>query len=162
MATTGAPIVTIGSMSGLISNNPQRQAHYNAGKAGVHHLTKSLAGDWAERGVRVNSIALLCRHHDVAGWVHKPSAVSGSDGLYPYEARRAPGRDCFGHLVSGLRRLKRHDRGPSGCGLRLHDLVVPLKRFEGAFGFFAIANRSSSKWMRRPSVSRLYPQSVGS
>jgi NAD(P)-dependent dehydrogenase (short-subunit alcohol dehydrogenase family) len=49
-------IVTIGSMSGLISNKPQRQAHYNAAKAGVHHLTRSLAGEWAERGVRVNAV----------------------------------------------------------------------------------------------------------
>lgn len=50
-------IVTVGSMSGLISNKPQRQAHYNAAKAGVHHLTRSLAGEWAERGVRVNTVA---------------------------------------------------------------------------------------------------------
>jgi NAD(P)-dependent dehydrogenase (short-subunit alcohol dehydrogenase family) len=50
-------IVTIGSMSGLISNKPQRQVHYNASKAAVHHMTKSLAGEWAERGVRVNSVA---------------------------------------------------------------------------------------------------------
>jgi NAD(P)-dependent dehydrogenase (short-subunit alcohol dehydrogenase family) len=50
-------IVTVGSMSGLISNKPQRQSPYNAAKAGVHHMTKSLAGEWAERGVRVNSVA---------------------------------------------------------------------------------------------------------
>lgn len=50
-------IVTLGSMSGLISNKPQRQAHYNAAKAAVHHLSKSLGGEWAERGVRVNSVA---------------------------------------------------------------------------------------------------------
>ncbi len=50
-------VVTVGSMSGLISNRPQRQAHYNAAKAGVHHLTRSLAGEWAARGVRVNAVA---------------------------------------------------------------------------------------------------------
>ena len=50
-------IITVGSMSGLISNKPQRQVHYNAAKAGVHHMTRSLAGEWAPRGVRVNSVA---------------------------------------------------------------------------------------------------------
>ncbi len=50
-------IVTVGSMSGLISNRPQRQAHYNASKAAVHHLTRSLAGEWGRRGVRVNAVA---------------------------------------------------------------------------------------------------------
>lgn len=50
-------IVTVGSMSGLISNKPQRQVHYNAAKAAVHHMTRSLAGEWAERGVRVNAVA---------------------------------------------------------------------------------------------------------
>ncbi|SKA23798.1 SDR family NAD(P)-dependent oxidoreductase [Consotaella salsifontis] len=50
-------IVTLGSMSGLISNKPQRQVHYNAAKAGVHHMTRSLAGEWAHRGVRINCVA---------------------------------------------------------------------------------------------------------
>lgn len=50
-------IVTVGSMSGIISNKPQRQVSYNAAKAAVHHMTKSLAGEWADRGVRVNSVA---------------------------------------------------------------------------------------------------------
>ena len=50
-------IVTVGSMSGFIANKPQRQVHYNAAKAGVHHMTRSLAGEWAERGVRINSVA---------------------------------------------------------------------------------------------------------
>ena len=50
-------VVTLGSMSGIISNKPQRQVHYNAAKAGLHHLTRSMAGEWAERGVRVNGVA---------------------------------------------------------------------------------------------------------
>ncbi|WP_137931606.1 SDR family NAD(P)-dependent oxidoreductase [Mesorhizobium comanense] len=50
-------IVTVGSMSGFISNKPQSQVHYNASKAGLHHLTRSLAGEWADRGVRVNGVA---------------------------------------------------------------------------------------------------------
>jgi NAD(P)-dependent dehydrogenase (short-subunit alcohol dehydrogenase family) len=50
-------IVNIGSMSGIIVNRPQGQAHYNASKAAVHHLTKSLAAEWASRGVRVNAVA---------------------------------------------------------------------------------------------------------
>ena len=49
--------MTLGSMSGLISNKPQRQVHYNAAKAAVHQMTRSLAGEWANRGVRVNSVA---------------------------------------------------------------------------------------------------------
>ena len=50
-------IVTVGSMSGFISNKPQKQVNYNSSKAVVHHLTRSLAGEWADRGVRVNSVA---------------------------------------------------------------------------------------------------------
>jgi NAD(P)-dependent dehydrogenase (short-subunit alcohol dehydrogenase family) len=50
-------IVNIGSMSGFIVNKPQPQSYYNASKAGVHHLTKSLAAEWGARGVRVNAVA---------------------------------------------------------------------------------------------------------
>jgi NAD(P)-dependent dehydrogenase (short-subunit alcohol dehydrogenase family) len=50
-------IVNIGSMSGFIVNRPQPQSYYNASKAAVHHLTKSLAAEWAHRGVRVNAVA---------------------------------------------------------------------------------------------------------
>lgn len=50
-------IINIGSMSADIVNVPQPQCHYNASKAGVHHLTRSLAVEWIGRGVRVNAVA---------------------------------------------------------------------------------------------------------
>ena len=50
-------IVNIGSISALIVNRPQMQPAYNASKAAVHHLTKSLAAEWAPHGVRVNALA---------------------------------------------------------------------------------------------------------
>jgi NAD(P)-dependent dehydrogenase (short-subunit alcohol dehydrogenase family) len=50
-------IVNIGSISGLIINRPQWQHAYNASKAAVHHLTKSLAAEWAPAGIRVNAVA---------------------------------------------------------------------------------------------------------
>src|SRR6202521_2046255 len=55
-ARSGA-IVNIGSMSGFIVNKPQEQSYYNASKAAVHHLTRSLAAEWGARGVRVNAVA---------------------------------------------------------------------------------------------------------
>jgi NAD(P)-dependent dehydrogenase (short-subunit alcohol dehydrogenase family) len=50
-------IVNISSMSGTIVNRGLLQAHYNASKAAVVHLTKSLAMEWSRRGLRVNSIS---------------------------------------------------------------------------------------------------------
>ena len=50
-------IINIASMSGVIVNTPQPQAAYNTSKAAVIHLTKSLAAEWAQYGIRVNSIS---------------------------------------------------------------------------------------------------------
>ena len=50
-------IVNIASMSGVIVNYPQTQASYNASKAAVAHLSKSLASEWAQHNIRVNAIS---------------------------------------------------------------------------------------------------------
>jgi NAD(P)-dependent dehydrogenase (short-subunit alcohol dehydrogenase family) len=50
-------IINMASMSGSIVNIPQWQASYNASKAGVIHMTRSLAVEWAQYGIRVNSIS---------------------------------------------------------------------------------------------------------
>jgi NAD(P)-dependent dehydrogenase (short-subunit alcohol dehydrogenase family) len=53
----GGAMVNIASMSGTIVNRGLLQAHYNASKAAVVHMSKSLAMEWAARGIRVNSIS---------------------------------------------------------------------------------------------------------
>lgn len=60
-------IINMASMSGSIVNIPQWQCSYNASKAAVIHMTRSLAAEWAEYGIRVNSIS--------PGYVATPMSV---------------------------------------------------------------------------------------
>lgn len=57
MQPRGGVIINIGSISAMIVNRPQMQPAYNASKAAVHQLTKSLAAEWAPYGIRVNALA---------------------------------------------------------------------------------------------------------
>lgn len=57
LANKKGSIINIASMSGSIVNRGLNQAHYNSAKAGVIHLSKSLAMEWIEQGIRVNTIS---------------------------------------------------------------------------------------------------------
>jgi NAD(P)-dependent dehydrogenase (short-subunit alcohol dehydrogenase family) len=85
-------IVNVGSMSGFIVNRPQEQANYNASKAAVRHLTRSLAAEWGARGVRVNSVA--------------PTYIDTEMNKYVYEDA-----EMYRHWVGGtpMNRLGRTD-----------------------------------------------------
>ena len=50
----GGSIINIGSMSGLVPIS--RVFPYSLTKAGVHNLSKNLAREWAQTGVRVNTL----------------------------------------------------------------------------------------------------------
>jgi NAD(P)-dependent dehydrogenase (short-subunit alcohol dehydrogenase family) len=56
-ARKSGSIINIGSISGLIINRPQWHSPYGISKAAVHHLTRSLAAEWAPYNIRVNAIA---------------------------------------------------------------------------------------------------------
>jgi NAD(P)-dependent dehydrogenase (short-subunit alcohol dehydrogenase family) len=53
----GGAIVNVSSMSAFVVNIPQHQVSYNASKAAIDQLTKSLAVEWISRGIRVNAVA---------------------------------------------------------------------------------------------------------
>jgi len=53
----GGSIVNISSICAHVAVRPQKQCHYQAAKGGVNMLTKSLAAEWAERRVRVNTVS---------------------------------------------------------------------------------------------------------
>jgi len=68
-------IVNVGSMSGFVVNRPQEQANYNASKAAVHHLTRSLAAEWAARGVRANAVAPTYIETEMNRYVHEDAEM---------------------------------------------------------------------------------------
>lgn len=77
-------IVNIGSMSGIISNRPQKQTYYNAAKAAVHQMSSSLAAEWADRGVRVNAVAPTYIETEMTSYRHD------NDGMIDVWLRDTP------------------------------------------------------------------------
>ena len=118
-------IVTIGSMSGVIANKPQRQTHYNVSKAGVHHMTRSLAAEWAPRGVRVNSIApTYIETAMTLGSAQDPDDAQDLDGVHADGAHGPAGGDRRHRPVPRLARLQRDDRRRGDGRRGLHGVVI--------------------------------------
>ncbi len=74
IAKKSGNIINLSSMSGYVVNTPQGQASYNASKAGVIHMTKSLAAEWVDYNIRVNTIAPGYMDTDL---VHKTLEADG-------------------------------------------------------------------------------------
>jgi len=77
-------VVFISSMSGQVYNYPQNQVAYNASKAGLTMLGKSLAGEWAPKGIRVNILS--------PGYIKTEMSTgsAGGDGWMAEWQRRTP------------------------------------------------------------------------
>ena len=117
-------IVNVASISAQIINRPQRQAHYSASKAGVVHLTRALAAEWAEHGVRgQRGEPGLHPDRDGGCAAHAPCPADLDPGYAhgPHGGDRGnPGSRC----LSGQRRRGIRDRSRSGRRRRRHRLVT--------------------------------------
>ena len=91
----GGAIVNIASMSGTIANRGLQQAHYNAAKAGVVHLSKSLAMEWARLGIRVNSIS---PGYTYTPMTQRPEQIDAMEG---YKADTPLGRNAEPRDIAG-------------------------------------------------------------
>lgn len=78
---TGGSIINISSICAHIVVTPQKQCHYNAAKGGVGMLTKSLAVEWADHGIRVNAIS--------PGYI-KTKLLEPAKDLHPIWAEKTP------------------------------------------------------------------------
>ena len=115
-------IINIGSISAQIVNRPQWQPAYNASKAAVHQLTKSLAAEWAPHGVRVNALApgyVKTEMAPVDDPHFKPRWIDDA----PMQRHAAARGDRALDRLPGERRVELHDRLRARHRRRLHALL---------------------------------------
>ena len=91
-------IINIASMSGTVSNYPQKQAHYNAAKAGVILLTKCLAVEWVDLGIRVNSISPGYTRTEMTVKTSPPEMIAQWESMIPMR-RMAEPRELAGAAI---------------------------------------------------------------
>ena len=94
-------IVNIGSISGMIVNRPQWQPSYNASKAAVHQLTRSLAAEWAEFGVRVNTCGPRLRRHRYVAAAYGPAKTAKMGRRRTDATHGEPRRGGAGRRIPG-------------------------------------------------------------
>ena len=83
-------IINIASMSGSIANYPQKQVHYNAAKAGVILLTKCLAVEWVDYGIRVNSISPGYTRTEMTVKLSAPEMIVQWESMIPMRRMAEP------------------------------------------------------------------------
>ena len=91
-------IINIASMSGSIANYPQKQAHYNAAKAGVILLTKCLAVEWVDYGIRVNSISPGYTRTEMTVKLSAPEMIAQWESMIPMR-RMAEPQELAGAII---------------------------------------------------------------
>ena len=81
---TGGSIVNVASIFGLRGSTVIRQTGYAASKGAIVNLTRALAGQWADQGIRVNALA--------PGWFQSELTVElfGNEGPLKWAQRRTP------------------------------------------------------------------------
>ncbi len=112
LAQGAGRIVTIASMSGAhVVNNPQQQVAYNSSKGGLVAMTKSLAFEWASRGVRVNALS--------PGYVDTPLLASKSFLHDQWKAATPLGRFAEPREVAAAAAWLLSDEAAFCCGTEL-------------------------------------------
>ena len=107
-------IINLASISGHAVNVPQKQGVYNSSKAGVAMLTKSMALEWAEYGIRVNSIS--------PGYMKTEMTLSSMSHLFPeWEAITPLGRLGEPEELRGALLFMASDSSSYMIG---HDLII--------------------------------------
>jgi NAD(P)-dependent dehydrogenase (short-subunit alcohol dehydrogenase family) len=98
---TGGSLVLIGSMSAHIVNKPQPQCSYNASKAAVNHLARSLACEWAPYKIRVNTVSPGYMATDLTKQVIAERGAEGAAMTAVWEGNTPMGRMGLPHELQG-------------------------------------------------------------